>query len=298
MVRIYKHYHFQTNQTVAAKKVSFSSYPGCLSSLDDFYIMDSGLVMLQTTNNIFNQTLYKQVVPQSLLAWQRVRLANTLASTGKEWANLVAQYNSGTYNNQYMVIDYKKWVPKEPLQDGLLWVVEQIPGYVHSADQTTILGFGYWPSYNIPFYSDIYKKSGYPAVIEKYGTDYTYDLAPRAKIFRRDQTSVKDLQSLKDLMRYNNYLNDSYANGDPWAAICARGDLDPSSPSANGCYDTKVTFSAWIKELHSEGINGPTTSNDLPPFVWTSKFDDSAHFGQPSEFDYSFVTMKPNWPNF
>jgi len=297
MLRIYKHYDFPTNHTVASRRISFSSYPGCLSSLDDFYMMESGLVMLQTTNNIFNTSLYKLVTPQSLLAWQRVRLANALASTGQEWANYVSQHNSGTYNNQYMVINYNNWIPGRPLQDGLLWVVEQIPGYIHSGDQTTILGFGYWPSYNVPFYSDIYELSGYPDVVKVFGTDYSYDLAPRAKIFRRDETKVTDLQSLRDLMRYNDYLNDDYANGDPWAAICSRGDLDPTSPSAGGCYDTKVTVGPWVRNLHSEAINGPTTSNGLPPFVWNSKFDTS-HAGQPAQFNYSFMTMEPDWSSY
>ena len=51
--------------------------------------------MLQTTNNVFNKTLYGYVKPESLLAWQRVRVANMMANGGKEWANVVAQYNSG-----------------------------------------------------------------------------------------------------------------------------------------------------------------------------------------------------------
>ncbi len=49
-----------------AKKVSFSSYPGFLESLDDFYLMDTGLVMLQTTNSIFDNSLYQYVVPESV----------------------------------------------------------------------------------------------------------------------------------------------------------------------------------------------------------------------------------------
>lgn len=35
---------------------------------------------------------------------------------------------SGTYNNQYMVLDLKKVKLKENIEDGALWVVEQIPG--------------------------------------------------------------------------------------------------------------------------------------------------------------------------
>ena len=36
---------------------------------------------------------------------------------------------TGTYNNQYMVLDMKKVELKKAIQDGALWVVEQIPGY-------------------------------------------------------------------------------------------------------------------------------------------------------------------------
>jgi hypothetical protein len=104
MNRMYKHYTFGLDKNeVAAQSLSFSSYPGLIESLDDFYIMDSGLVMVQTTNNIFNTTLYEHVKPQSLMAWQRVRLANTLAHDGKEWYSYIDWFNSGTYNNQYMV---------------------------------------------------------------------------------------------------------------------------------------------------------------------------------------------------
>jgi hypothetical protein len=99
--RIFKHYNFAlSSQQIAAHKMSFSSYPGFLESLDDFYLLDSGLAMVQTTNSIFNYTLYDVVGPNSLLAWQRVRLANHMASTGQEWFELVSQYNSGTYNSK------------------------------------------------------------------------------------------------------------------------------------------------------------------------------------------------------
>lgn len=62
---------------------------------------------------------------------------------------------------------------------------------------------GYWPSYNIPFHQKIYNLSGYASYVEKYGLDFSYELAPRAKIFRRDQGKVTNLESMKYIMRYN-----------------------------------------------------------------------------------------------
>lgn len=62
---------------------------------------------------------------------------------------------------------------------------------------------GYWPSYNVPFFETIYNLTGYAAFAEKFGTDFSYQLAPRAKIFRRDQASVNSLATMQHIMRYN-----------------------------------------------------------------------------------------------
>jgi len=62
---------------------------------------------------------------------------------------------------------------------------------------------GYWPSYNVPFYPVIYSKSGYPDMVNVFGSLLSYELAPRAKIFRRDQGTVVDMKSMQALMRYN-----------------------------------------------------------------------------------------------
>ena len=59
----------------------------------------------------------------------------------------------------------------------------------------------------------------------KFGNSNSYQLAPRAEIFRRDVGTVVDMESFEYIMRYNDYLNDPYAMGNPWSAVCARGDL-------------------------------------------------------------------------
>lgn len=49
---------------------------------------------------------------------------------------------TGTYNNQYMVLDLNKVKLNESIEDGALSVVEQIPGFVTWADQTDKLRLG------------------------------------------------------------------------------------------------------------------------------------------------------------
>jgi hypothetical protein len=39
---------------------------------------------------------------------------------------------------QYMVLDLKRFVPRRQLQEGLLWVAEQLPGVVEAADMTQV----------------------------------------------------------------------------------------------------------------------------------------------------------------
>ncbi|KAM3598434.1 uncharacterized protein V6R79_018022 [Siganus canaliculatus] len=292
-MRIYKHWDFHmTENHTATGKLSFSSYPGFLVSLDDFYLLGSGLMMTQTTNNVFNSTLFDVITPSSLFAWQRVRLAHNLAHTGEEWAITFSKYNSGTYNNQYMVLDRSKVKLGHSVDDGALTVVEQIPGLVEYSDQTQALRRGYWPSYNVPFHEKIYTMSGYVKMWEEYGEDFSYDLCPRAKIFRRDQADVKDLDSLKHIMRSNDYKTDPYSKGDPCKSICCRGDLRAEKASPSGCYDTKVTDFLMAGDLHAEALNGPTTQDGLPPFTWDD-FSGISHQGLPQYYNFTFVSMQP-----
>jgi hypothetical protein len=100
-------------------------------------------------------------------SWQRVRVANALAKNGAEWGAYLRYNNSGslalcrfdlslfelsfantgTYNNQYMIIDLKVFQAGQQLQPGLLTIVEQIPGLVLFDDLTETLERGYWPRY-------------------------------------------------------------------------------------------------------------------------------------------------------
>eukprot|EP00878_Enallax_costatus_P039444 GHUV01045164.1.p1 GENE.GHUV01045164.1~~GHUV01045164.1.p1 ORF type:complete len:103 (-),score=26.27 GHUV01045164.1:186-494(-) len=71
-------------------------------------------------------------------------------------------------------------------------------------------------------------------------TGISYQLAPRAKISRRDQGQVANLEQLKAYMRSNSWSTDPLSGGTSFGAICGRGDIDPKNPKASGCNDAKV----------------------------------------------------------
>jgi hypothetical protein len=58
MLRVAKFYNFAfSDPNTGSQEVQFSSYPGVLSSLDDFYMMPgSRMAMVQTTNSIYNES--------------------------------------------------------------------------------------------------------------------------------------------------------------------------------------------------------------------------------------------------
>jgi hypothetical protein len=58
-----------------------------VSSIDDFYVVGpTGMVVMETTNDVYDTTLYDQYVrPESALSYHRVFAANLLSTSGAEW---------------------------------------------------------------------------------------------------------------------------------------------------------------------------------------------------------------------
>jgi len=292
MNRIYKYYLFQLqDKSVASKAVSFSSSPSFLSSKDDFYIMDTGLVTMETTNSIYNKALYKALTPNSVLTWQRSMLANRMARTSRDWVTLFGMYNSGSYNNQWMAFNFNQFTKGRKLYNDALWIIEQIPGYFRAADVTDYVNKNYyWASYNVPYFPDIFNISGYPTV-----TTHSYNGCPRANIFRREHVNVHTTTDMENIMQYNNWQNDSFSLGDPAASISSRYDLRTQHAAAFGGIDSKITNYESGQRLWCYAISGPTHQNQTP-FEWTDQWSAVVHDGQPKQFNFPYQLMK--FPTF
>lgn len=288
MLRILKRYNFAYHSdgiVVPGSSMTFSSYPGTILSTDDYYLINTGLATLETTIGNGNNDLWKYVKPvNSVLEAIRVMVANRLATDGHMWTNMFTAYNSGTYNNQWMIVDYNKFIPGSTNMTDVLYVLEQIPGFIVSGDRTDILmKQGYWPSYNIPYYPFIFNMSGGPASVAKYGDWFSYDGSPRAKIFKRDVGNVDSLQTMMKLMRYNDFQHDpegKCACVPPYSgenAISSRCDLNPANGTypfgalghrSHGGIDMKLTNMTMFKSQQFIAIGGPTYDQQ-PPFQWS-----------------------------
>ena len=202
---------------------TMSSYVGTIFSLDDFVTLSSGLVTTETTLFIYDSSLFEASQPLGqVFEPARVMAANRLARDGKEWTKMASRFNSGTYNNQWMVVDLSK-VSRGRLDNGALWVMEQLPGrqtkiftetftpkiilkcvafqirYTRTwaEDQTSVLRHsGYWASYNRAFYPEVFEQSGAAELTKKWELGSRFNLS---KILFSDMAAGSHMTRLHGL---------------------------------------------------------------------------------------------------
>jgi hypothetical protein len=313
LIRIFKEYKFipNPNHDFPGKIILMSSYPGAINSQDDFYITSADLYITETTNNVFNETLFDFLNPNTLMCWIRTMVANRLSNSGKEWVNTFKKYNSGTYNNQFQILDMKKIdLNNQKVEDSdVLWIIEQLPNYTEEHDVTQILKYGYWPSYNVPYSEYIFEYSGYKEYIEKFPelyNIYDYNNCGRAKIIRRDNYKINDIESFKSFLRYNDYKNDNFSDGDACNSIACRADLyEEINIECFGATDAKFTS---LKNFKENGyiyiISGPTYDQQKI-FDWNSTNcykneslkEKWAYYGQINEYNFEWQIYKSNLIN-
>ena len=262
ITRIFKEYNLNFNDpSIKTHNVMFSSYPGSIVSNDDFYYTSKGLVIIETSLSNYNETSYDLINEKSLLCWQRVQLSNRMAETAKEWTKIFSIYNSGTYNNQYMVLNTKgiKFGEHPKIEENSFMIVEQMPGFIEANDVTDHLKFGYWPSYNIPYSKNVSKYAEIENTINKKPERnmklyMDYNTCSRANIMRRDQHNITDIDSMKKFMQYNDYMHDPFSHGEPSETIASRADLSEKNKRCYGAFDTKLGSVKELKENSKKSI--------------------------------------------
>ncbi|KAL4446161.1 hypothetical protein ABPG74_021700 [Tetrahymena malaccensis] len=286
MLRVYKAYNFQFhNKDVKASFQAFSSRPGDLESKDDFYILNNGIVVMETSLNNYNKTNYDYLHYNSVPCWMRVNLANRLSSNTTEWAQVFSNYRSGTHNNQWIVVDYNQW--RKGSKENIVWMVEESFYLYKPIDITQqLFSQGYVASYNVPFNQEIYNITMYQ---QGYGFNYTND--PRAIEFAEYSKNVSNTKDVMKLIRSNHN-----ATGDPSDAIAPRFDLLNQGAYTYGAIDAKVTNDSLLKDLQSFMISSPT-NDGLPYFSWNN-WESVPHQGMPDNYNFDWIKYNYSTQNY
>lgn len=66
---------------------------------------------------------------------------------------------------------------------------------------------------------------GYEAYAQQYSAQFSYSDNARAKIFRREQSSVQNLTAMQRFIRFNKWQTDPFSEGYAGFSISARYDL-------------------------------------------------------------------------
>jgi len=302
MTRIFKYYKFHFPGAWGfATHIGMSSYPGCVSSTDHFYMMNSGLAVFDTNLEILNPTVYNRVpefpVNSHLPTWMHVMIVNRMARNAIQWTTLFGEQNNGQDNAQWMIVDYNKFSVGQPVPDMTLWILEQIPGLMMKTDVSYLLrNVGYWASYNRPYFPEMRAETGHTAAEGFYGAVYSYGAAPRAQIFARIGGNVETIFDMRTLMNRNEFPNEMVDPNAPGHAISARNDLDSMNHLPNGGIDAKVTSYCLFKSLQCQAISGPTHQSQAV-FTWGSAgadlFPGWPHLGLPLVWNFDWVQMTP-----
>lgn len=302
MTRMFKYYHFSLPGSEAtANVIGFSSYPGCISSTDDWYQMDNGLVVMDTSLEVIDGAVYDRV-DDKVPPFMHVMAVNRMAATGSHWASLMQERSQNSNSAQWLVVDYNLFVPGQRVPGNTLWAVEQVPGLTHKADVSEVLNLnGYWASYNRPYFPDVRALSGHKEAEREYGPLYSYANNPRASIFKKIGPNVADLFSMRSAMNRNTFPKEGTTPSSPSHAISARYDLDPDGGAfPNGGIDAKVTNRCLFRMLQCQAVSGPTHDTQ-PVFRWTADngldiFPGWPHIGMPDIFNFDWVQMSPSGP--
>lgn len=299
MLRLLKRYKFNYHVLPGSKNVALiptksiimSSYPGALSSHDEFYLMTSenrelivaGTPLSVPTRDPWDFASLENQVMSSI----RVMAANRLATDSKSWSKFLTFQNG--------VNSMHQWITYEP-RSANVWLIEQLGSITRVADYTqNLTDSGVVLCTGLPYFQEIEKAAG---------TINEDDLLTRKRYLMQSQENVTIMEHVRNFMRggYSSQeekssilenINETYRLNLSQIRTY-RGDLE-KPPLPMGVIDSKI-IAADVNGLKLfEATSGPVRFNELTsPFQWSKSFPNISHImGQPDVFDFDSVT--PLW---
>lgn len=294
MLRLLKKYTFgyhvlpamKTAAPTPARTIIMSSYPGALSSRDEFYLMygeDRKLLVTGTSLLATNYSEWSFLYPADhVMLSARLMAAHRLATNEQSWFKCMSHQNGGASAVQ--------WIVYEPRSSAML-LVEQLSSLTVAMNYTEEFkkaGYLFYSGIsNFPNVSDIVR----PARKDTNDNDWKDRLA-------RLQENITTYEQFRNMMRGCSQedcaAETSNSKADPLQELAYRGDLD-TEPVPYGIVDSKILAVDNNGYEAFEAFSGPTIIRSRPPFKWSEKFPNISHIGHPDTFAFESVSHKWVW---
>ncbi|XP_008559439.1 putative phospholipase B-like lamina ancestor [Microplitis demolitor] len=322
MLRLLKKYTFgyhinseKNSKRVPTRSIVTSSYPGALSSQDEYYGLlkedTKDLMILAGTpltikteshDNLEDSKSENNIQsskPNVVMTAAKIMAANWLATDVQSWSRMIAR-RDGSENTRQLL----QWVILRP-GDSSVWVVEQHPLMTHAIDFTKIIkekGYLFSDGNSLLINKEIHMMN-----MESTVKTIKNDLEKELKLIdiesnlnsedSKNYSRVSHEEYLKLLLQSSNSsLHFKFIEKDLPTSIDTmtfRGDLE-TIPTAIGVIDSKITLVNSNGFVDFQATSGPAWSNDDKiPFQWSESFPGISHLGQPDKF--KFPSINPHW---
>ncbi|XP_017887359.1 putative phospholipase B-like lamina ancestor [Ceratina calcarata] len=284
MLRLLKKYTFgyhvsptiKTAALTPGRSIVMSSYPGALSSRDEFYLMygeNRELVVAGTPLLVTNRSEWSFLYPKDyVMLTVKLMAANRLATGSQSWFNTMSHPNGGASAMQ--------WISFEPRSMNVL-LMEQLPKITVGTN-----------------YTEDFRKNGFISYVGLSNFQCIRDtVQPGKKDANLTKTCLTRLENVTTLEKFGSMMRgcsqeDRAQNlkiSDPLQKLTERKDLDDDE-APYGVIDTKI-FAIGVDGIESfEVTSGPSTM-----FKWSESFPNISHVGHPDTFNFESVTPKWVW---
>lgn len=309
MLRIWKDVSFAhaQSQAIANRRLRYTSYPGYYTSTDDWLVLpDTGLVVFETTDDAYDtERLGRYVSPRTITTPMRSMVASLLSETPREWYFTFSRENSGSQNNQWMILSTKAWQSRNAAATprGIFYVLEQQPGLIVGKDMSeTLLTDGFWSSFNQNRFEETLAAS---LSLDHLDSQCVCE-NQRGPLLAVAQEQMHSLADLQLVLTTNTWQTSELSWSCPKCSVASRFDvpghnasigaeMDPSSGSpacgragAFGALDAKVADDLMAAAGETLFVSGPPRIG-VPAFDWATADGGMPphkpvppHFGHPS----------------
>jgi len=287
MIKIMKTYklHFGT----LINDVTMSSYPGCVSSTDDYFITGRGFVLMSTSLWLPSSGEYSKpaITNDGLPSFLRAIMATRLATAPRMWAKVYGYIPGIAGAKQWVVADYSKFKALQPIANDTVWMVESLPRVQRANDVSHILrDSSFFEAHGVPHFADIRKIYGLPPS------------GPGAYEEMRGAALIDKGATINNLATARQMLREVRTSRHDQIPITARSDLDPSKPIPAGGTDAKATNKCLVQKMGTQAVSGPPLMPGGSPFRWKEAngketFPGWPHSGVPDEWNFDWVSAVP-----